>query len=123
MTRSRRWRVLGAVVVSFALASCASIPSGGPVLTSDQEDSSLENQSIRVLARPPRPGGTQLDIINGFLAASASFEGDHSVARQFLTGDAARTWEPADGVAVYDAAAGAATALTSRTVAAFTAQR
>ena len=43
-------------------------------------------------------------VVQGFLDASASFDGDHAVARQFLTPPASADWETDAGVTVYDGA-------------------
>lgn len=45
---------------------------------------------------------TPSEIVQGFLDASASFDGDHAVARTYLTPEAAAAWSPSSGVAVYD---------------------
>ena len=60
------------------------------------------SQVIRVIARPPQPGMSPQDVVQGFLDASASFEGDHAVARQYLTDSESGTWKPVDSVTVYD---------------------
>ncbi|MCX6423749.1 MAG: hypothetical protein NTV96_04110, partial [Actinobacteria bacterium] len=62
-------------------------------------------QFIRVIARSPRDGMTPTQIVQGFLDASASFDGDHAVAREYLTGSANSRWLPGLQVSVYDGAA------------------
>ena len=64
-----------------------------------------EDQFIRVIAREPRPGMTPTQVVQGFLDASASFDGDHAVARQYLTPAASTEWNTGAGVSVYDGAA------------------
>jgi hypothetical protein len=48
---------------------------------------------------------TPTQIVQGFLDASASFDGDHAVAREYLTGSANSRWRPGLQVSVYDGAA------------------
>ncbi len=84
------------------LGACASIPTSGPIQQGVEVGVETTNQVIRVIARPPQPDMTPSQIVSGFLQASASFEDDHAVAREYLTPAAAVTWDPASGVAVYD---------------------
>ena len=87
----------------------AQVPTSGPIQQGEQISTNREDQFIRVIARGPVAGMTSSEIVQGFLDASASFDGDHAVARQYLTNDANRLWDPSTGVAVYEGA-GAITA-------------
>ncbi len=99
-----------ALVATIVLAGCsavpdlsvARVPTAGPIEQGPQVGSSADGQFIRVIARPPRPGMTRTQVVQGFLDASASFDGDHAVARQFLTDGASGGWDPGAGVAVYE---------------------
>jgi hypothetical protein len=82
--------------------SVAQVPTSGPIEQGPQLGASSDGQFIRVIARPPRPGMTRTQVVQGFLDASASFDGDHAVARQFLTDDASVRWDPGAGVSVYE---------------------
>ncbi len=103
-----KWLI--AVTVSLVLVGCsnvpdfsvAQVPTTGPIEQGPQVGSSADGQFIRVIARPPRPGMTRTQVVQGFLDASASFDGDHVVARQFLTNQASSDWDPGAGVAVYE---------------------
>lgn len=94
----------------LALAGCANVPSfsvaqvptSGPIEQGPQLGVGSEGQVIRVIARPPRPGMTRAQVVQGFLDASASFDGDHAVARQFLTESANAVWRPSERVTVYE---------------------
>jgi hypothetical protein len=44
------------------------------------------------------------EVVQGFLDASASFDGDHAVAREYLTTTASATWDTNAGVTVYEGA-------------------
>ena len=80
----------------------ARVPDRGPIEQGEQVGSEREDQFIRVIARGPRDGMTAAETVQGFLDASASFDGDHAVARQYLTARANQTWETASGVSVYE---------------------
>ena len=80
----------------------AQVPTSGPIEQGAQIAGTSEDQFIRVIARPPREGMTPSQIVQGFLEASASFDGDHAVARQYLTTQASTGWNTARGVAVYE---------------------
>lgn len=95
-------RMLVCASLAGLLAGCAAIPTSGPVREGPPIAGDPSGQVIRVIARPPSAGMTPTQIVRGFLDASASFEGDHSVARQYLTPLASRTWDPAAGVRIYD---------------------
>lgn len=101
--------LLGALLVA-SLASCGIVPSSflaqvpieGPIEQGVTPDLTPASQFIRVLARPPQAGMTPTQVVQGFLDASASFDDDHAVARQYLTSAAQATWNPSAGVLVYD---------------------
>lgn len=96
-----RLRVLLAAAV-LVLGACARVPSSGPIVEVDQPVTDATSASfVRVLARPPQPGMTTTEIVQGFLDAASGFEDGHAVARQYLTGDAAAAWDPQAGVRVY----------------------
>jgi hypothetical protein len=98
---TRRLAVVTAVALPL-LAGCATIPTSGPIQQGVEVGVESTNQVIRVIARPPQADMTPTQIVSGFLQASASFEDDHAVARQYLTPSAAAIWNPSSGVAVYD---------------------
>ncbi|MEZ5117369.1 MAG: LpqB family beta-propeller domain-containing protein [Candidatus Nanopelagicales bacterium] len=107
MSRNRPRRPLAAVLavvvaVATLLAGCSSIPTSGPIEQGAQIGLDPEDQFIRVIARPPRPGMTPTQVVEGFLEASASFDGDHAVAREYLAPPIRPAWDPSAGVRVYD---------------------
>ena len=113
MAAQRCRRTIAGVIVTLVLLSgcgtmsssiVAQVPTSGPIQQGEQISTNREDQFIRVIARGPVPGMTASEIVQGFLDASASFDGDHAVARQYLTDDANQVWQPAQGVAVYEGA-------------------
>jgi hypothetical protein len=103
------------LVLPVFLASCAVIPNSGSIERGTPVGADPNNQVIRVIARPPQPGMSPQEVVQGFLDASASFEGDHAVARQYLTDAQSALWKPSESVTVYDGlftiAAGSTTSL------------
>lgn len=87
---------------SVPQAFTAQVPTTGPIQQGEQVSGSSVDQFIRVIARPPRVGMTATEIVQGFLDASASFDGDHAVAREYLTPDASARWDASSGVTVYE---------------------
>lgn len=99
---SRLLRIGVPILVLVVLSGCAQMPTSGPVDEGGEVNAALDESVIRVLPRPPAQGLDPDAVVAGFLAASASFEDDHAVARQFLTADAAETWQPEARVVVID---------------------
>ena len=90
-----------ALLMSPLVAACAAVPTSGPIYQGEDVGVEEPNQVIRVIARPPRAGMTPTEIVSGFIEASASFEDDHAVARQYLTPSAAALWDAGAGGAIY----------------------
>ncbi len=105
-------RALAVMVALVTLSACSGVPSSltaqvptaGPIEQGEQVGVDPEDQFIRVIARGPRDGMAPSQVVQGFLDASASFDGDHAVARQYLTLPASAEWDTNDGVTVYDGA-------------------
>lgn len=99
----RRPRARALLIPLLALlAGCAGIPTSGPIQQGPEVQDGQADQVIRVIVRPPQPDMTPTQIVSGFIEASASFEDDHAIARQYLTADAAASWDPSVGTRVYD---------------------
>lgn len=102
--------VLPLTCVALLLAGCgnvpqaftAQVPTTGPIEQGEQVSGSGADQFIRVIARPPNANMTPAELVQGFLDASASFDGDHAVAREYLTDQASLRWDPGIGVVVYE---------------------
>jgi hypothetical protein len=94
--------LLVAAVSMTWVAGCAEIPTAGPVERGDQIQGTDDDPPVRVLPRGPIPGQSPVEVVKGFIDASASFENDHEVARKFLTPRADATWNPETGVTVID---------------------
>ena len=80
-----------AVVLCAALASCASLPTSGTIPIKTLQGNGVQGQTgVQVEPVPPGRSWTPVEIVNGFLAASASFGRHHRVARDYLTHGFAR---------------------------------
>jgi hypothetical protein len=90
-------------VAALLVTGCAAVPSSSPVRQGEAVGGDREAGAfIRVLARPPAPGADQTQIVSGFLAASAAFEANHEVTRQYLAPEIREAWDTSVGTVVYD---------------------
>ena len=112
MTRTHGRRARAAAlfaVVLAALTACVGIPTSGPVGVGVEGIS--DQGAVEPLGDPPPQDGTPEDIVRGFLGASAAgFSRDTTStesgddfrnAREYLSGEARRSWSPRDRVVVY----------------------
>ncbi|MCM3661013.1 LpqB family beta-propeller domain-containing protein [Georgenia satyanarayanai] len=103
-TRRRVAARLAAAVTAALLtaAGCVSLPDSGPVNAADPVPQA--GSSVALLAYGPTPDATANQIVQGFLRAVAAGAGDEfAVAREYLAGPAAETWNPRAQVRVYTA--------------------
>jgi hypothetical protein len=94
--------LLVAAILSLTAAGCVSMPSGGPVLPFPATQGTNGQAQPYLQFVPPSPGKdwTPSQIVEGFLAASASFIGQQQVARDYLTPEASRGWKPTNWGAI-----------------------
>ncbi len=99
---SRRATAVAAVAVAVAAAGCATVPTNGPVqqVGSAQSGLSQEQEYSQPIPVGPEPGWNPKEIVEGFLAASASFANDPEVARKYLDSAAQAAWQPGWAVTV-----------------------
>ncbi len=97
-------RLVGsALVLSLAVTACASLPTSGIVQNTSLQGSGAQAQpGVQVVPVPPGRNWGQIDIVMGFLAASASFDDDYAVARKYLTTGLSRWWHPGVAATVID---------------------
>ena len=95
--------VLSALVAALSAAGCVSMPSAGPVrsypVTQGPEAQGQPYQ--QVVFGPPGAGWKPTQIVQGFLAASASFGNNWQVAREYMTPRESRAWNPSWSAIVY----------------------
>jgi hypothetical protein len=105
-----RGRVLGGtalVLLTLLLGACASVPTSGPVVEGRPAGEPVPLPNVAVLPSPPRPGDQPVAIAEGFLTAMSSYEPGYPTAREFLTPQAAASWDPEAAVTVYSVPEGA----------------
>jgi hypothetical protein len=92
-----------ALVAALALAGCVSMPSAGPVLSLPvtQGPDAQGEPYQQVVINPPGAGWKPTEIVQGFLAASASFGDNWQVAREYMTPQASKAWNPSWSAIVY----------------------
>ena len=91
------WVPSAAVAVAIAAGGCAAVPTSGAV---QQFGGAVQAGVIppqdysQPIVQGPGPGWTAQEIVDGFLAANASFANNHEVAREYLDPSARHTWNP-----------------------------
>ncbi|GGV09539.1 lipoprotein LpqB [Actinomadura cremea] len=91
-----RWIGLTALCAAVLMTGtgCAGVPSGGQVVTGMPAERAerVDDPYVRLIPVAPDPEWGPAEIVSGFLAASAGFDDDHRVAKQYL-GPKSR-WDP-----------------------------
>ncbi|TDC63100.1 hypothetical protein E1200_23460 [Actinomadura sp. GC306] len=86
--------LLAAAALLLGGAGCATVPSGGQVVTGESAERAerVDDPYVRLIPVKPRPEWGPAQIVSGFLAASASFDDNHKVARLYLGRQ--NSWDP-----------------------------
>ncbi|MFG2085821.1 MULTISPECIES: LpqB family beta-propeller domain-containing protein [unclassified Spirillospora] len=86
--------LLTAAALLLGGAGCAAVPSGGQVVTGEPAERAerVDDPYVRLIPVEPHPEWGPAQIVSGFLAASASFDDDHKVAKLYLNRQ--NTWNP-----------------------------
>jgi hypothetical protein len=92
-----------ALAAALTVGGCVAMPSAGPVQAYPvtQGPSAQAQPYVQIVAGPPRPGWNPKEIVEGFLTASANFGDNQQVARQYLTQQASKAWNPGWSAIVY----------------------
>ncbi|BDZ46001.1 GerMN domain-containing protein [Naasia aerilata] len=98
--RPRLIRTAVAAIGVALLAGCASIPVSGAVHEGDTVEAG-EDLGFDFRPQGPEAGDTPSEILSGFIAAGAGPQDNYATARDFLTRDLAKEWNPAAGVLVH----------------------
>jgi hypothetical protein len=89
-------RALTASVLALlctALIACTSIPTSGPVLSTERS-SGVESTEFDFLPPGPSTGATPEEIIAGFVAAGTAAQDNYRVARSYLAQTVREEWNP-----------------------------
>ncbi|AWS40884.1 hypothetical protein DKM19_05455 [Streptosporangium sp. 'caverna'] len=93
------------IVLTWAGTACSVIPTGNkPITVADaRKGNPLGDPYARVIAMPPKGDWSPEKVVTGFRAAMASPDDpEREVARQYLTDDFAKQWNPKGDVLVYE---------------------
>ena len=100
------WRAAAAAgATALLLCACATVPDSGAVqagkvaLTAGGQNPDY----LQLIPVPPKPGWSAVQVVQGFLAACASFANNHAVAREYLDSAKRRKWKPRWAVTVVGA--------------------
>lgn len=100
MSRARDVLCLLVLPGVVLLGGCVTVPTSGPVERHAPAQQQA-NPGVDIAPVPPAQGASPGLIVEGFLHAMATYQPGYSVARQFLTPDAADQWQPESGVEIY----------------------
>lgn len=109
MTRRTWLAASGAIALTATMAACANLPTSGNIQVGKLHGTAGVGQNgVQVVPRPPGRGWSPRDIVGGFLTASASYDRNHKVAKEYLTtgkhGFGSR-WRPGWQATIIDAPA------------------
>ncbi|MFD8383417.1 LpqB family beta-propeller domain-containing protein [Streptomyces sp. NPDC059679] len=94
----RTRRQLGAPALlacgALLLSGCASMPDSGDVRRVDSSPRTDVDTRVQVYGVSPGKGEQPTELVNGFLEATTSDEGNLATAKEYLTKGAARQWAP-----------------------------
>jgi hypothetical protein len=93
--------VAAALALSLGLSGCVSIPDSSGVGRASGVGIADQSQQIVTVAQGPLPGADPESVVYGFLTAMLAYPRDVDVEREFLTPQAAGSWDPDAGVTVY----------------------
>ncbi|MDR0960832.1 MAG: LpqB family beta-propeller domain-containing protein [Propionibacteriaceae bacterium] len=96
-------RAIAALLAITLFAGCATLPTTGSVETYPREPViwAAADDAIEIDADPPPQGAAPALIVQGFLLAMSSVQTGYATARQYLTEEAAATWDPRSHVLIY----------------------
>lgn len=101
MSAPTRLRPALVVAVCALLTGCVQMPTEGPVEVPGVSVEAVDVPGISFDPRPPRPGDPAVDIVEGFLEAMKATPISMTVARQFLSREAADAWVPDQQIITY----------------------
>lgn len=88
-----------ALALVFALAGCVGIPSSSGVNQGPLVQNGNDAAPADIPLGPP-PNASKTEMVNDFLQAATSAEGNYAIAKEFLTVKAAQGWVPTKSVLV-----------------------
>lgn len=89
------------LIAALALVGCAGIPVSGPVQAGVPAVSG-DDEPFAFRPAGPSDGASSADIVRGFIAAAVRPQDNYGTAREFLSDDFAKTWNPNAGVLLHE---------------------
>ncbi|QIK75612.1 LpqB family beta-propeller domain-containing protein [Nocardioides piscis] len=99
--RTRLAHAVIAICVVILASACVRMPSEGPVSEVDSESRSDNTPGTYFDPKPPQPGESQTEIVLNFLEAMRATPIQMGVAREFLSVEAQKAWEPEESILTY----------------------
>lgn len=99
--RTRWLLVLVVALLPLACAGCVQLPHSGPVVNGSSQGAADSRLPSDIDPEPPQQGQSRLAVVNGFVEAMTAWPITTTVAKEYLTADAAREWNPQAGTIVY----------------------
>jgi Lipoprotein LpqB beta-propeller domain/Sporulation and spore germination len=89
---------------AVTVAGCVSMPDNDPMgaISASPQSTTAGGDFIEPVPSGPTPNEAPAAIVNGFLAASASFPVHDTIAREYLVSAASKTWSPTWSVTVFN---------------------
>ncbi|WP_235834016.1 LpqB family beta-propeller domain-containing protein [Actinomadura logoneensis] len=99
-----RAAVATAAALTLCASGCAALPGGGRVTSvkAPERAEQADESYVRLIPVEPKNDWSPQEIVSGFLAASASFDDDHKVAKEYLANPNAWRPGPRPSIAVFD---------------------
>ena len=95
-------RLVALLLTAGLLASCARVPSSGPVVEARNRGAVAQAQSPYFNPKGPQPGQSPADVVNGFLVAMTATPLTVRVAQKFLSRQARSQWRPTRVISYHD---------------------
>ncbi|TIC87920.1 hypothetical protein E8D34_06390 [Nocardioides sp. GY 10113] len=89
------------LLAALVLSGCVGLPDRGPVVTREASTSDGRRTASDIAARPPVRGSSPTEIVSGFLDAMTAWPIQTSVAKEYLSDEAAASWGPERSMIVY----------------------
>ncbi len=90
------------LIATFLTTGCAQLPQSGAIGIGPDVANSEGADYLYYSPAGPADGGTQQEIISGFLSAGNGPQNDYSVARSFLSVNEQATWLPSEEVLIQE---------------------
>ncbi|WP_166356224.1 LpqB family beta-propeller domain-containing protein [Phytoactinopolyspora limicola] len=97
----KRANIALALGVAGLMAGCSGVPTSGPVVAGNPVRAQEQPAFAAYNPGGPPPGADPAVIVNGFVDAMSAYLPGYEVAKEFLTPDAASSWDPSVGVTVH----------------------